>query len=281
MVVLVSQAYTAAKCWFALTFDFLKQFDHRHFVSVSNALVRILWFGLVVQTILSIVVFKVVIGSRAYDAAYAYGMQVAILSSLACVFAVIGVDNTIYVTSPAPQAVGAGWIILAIIDLLWVIYFTSPPQSPVGRLAMELGDLRNTKKEEPHGKVEKIGRSTDAFAMSPVHAGESAQRMSGTPTMGPDGGQSLPRPNVAQMFNERRTTYASQSDGGAGGATTGPASEPGALSERRESGSAKVEPEPGPEPQPEPEPEVKWRAEALYDCQFPFFDQCSYGMDLK
>jgi len=240
ILVLVAQAYVAAK--------------------FSNDLVRILWFGFVIQTILSMVVFKVVIGSRSYDAAYAYGVQVAILSSIACVFAVMGVDRTIYVKTSGFPAVGAGWLILAIVDLLWVIYFTSPPQSPVGRLASGLGDLRGPKKEEEtHGKVEKIGRSTDAFAMSPVHAGGSAQRMSATL----DGGQSQSRPNVGQVWNEQRTTYASQSDGGAGGgATTGPVSEPGASSVR---GSAKAEPEPEPEPGPEPEPEAKWKAEALYD----------------
>ena len=216
-----------------------------------------------VQTILSVVVFKVVIGSRAYDAAYAYGMQIAILSSITCVFAVMGVDRTIYTGNRVLRANGAGWLILAVIDLLWVIYFTSPPQSLVGRLAMELGNLRGTKKEEEsHGKVEKIGRSTDAFAMSPVHAGGSSQRMSGVPPMLPDGGQSHPRPNVAHMWNQQRATYASQSDGAGGvdDAITGPTSEPGALSERRESGSAKAEAE------PEAEPEAKWRAEALYDC---------------
>jgi SHO1 osmosensor len=220
----------------------------------------------VIQTILSAVVFKVVIGSRAYDAAYAYGMQVAILSSIACVFAVMGVDKTIYSANRVFQAIGAGWLILAVLDLLWVIYFTSPPQSLVGRLAMELGDLRVTKKEEEsHGKVEKIGRSTDAFAMSPVHAGGSAQRMSGTPTMGPEGS----RPSVARVWNQQRATYASQSDGGSGvgDATTGPASEPGAVSEGKLSG-IRVKTEPDPEPEPEPE---TYRAEALYDCEFTTF----------
>ena len=86
---------------------------------------------------------------------------------------------------------------VAVIGLLWVIYFTSPH---VGSLAMELGYLRGTEKEEEsHGKVEMIGRNRDAFAMSPVHAGGSSQRLISTPTMLPDGGQSLPRPNVAYM----------------------------------------------------------------------------------
>jgi hypothetical protein len=120
-------------------------------------------------------------------------------------------------------------------------------------------------------KVEKIGRSTDAFAMSPVAAG-SAQRMNGTPTMVHDGSQPLPRPNVAHMWNQQqRATYASQSDGadGAEAAVAGPASERGAPSERRASGSPKAEPEP--EPELELEPEAKWRARAIYGCEFILF----------
>jgi hypothetical protein len=200
----------------------------------------------VIQTILSVVVFKVVIGSRAYDAAYAYGMQVAILSSITCVFAVMGVDRTIYTGNRVLEAerrrlAHSRGHRLALGYLLHLSTSVA-----VGRLAMELGDLRRTKKEEEesHGKVEKIGRSTDAFAMSPVHAGGSSQRMSGAPTMLPDGSQSHPRPNVAHMWNQQRATYASQSDGAGGGDDLLAPLLNGALSERRDSGSAKVDPEP-------------------------------------
>ena len=249
---LISQAYVAARS---------KQPSFRMYISkvdpcviVSNELVRILWFGFVVQTILTLVVFGVIIGSTTYDAAYAYGMQVAILSALACVFAVMGVDRTIYVRRAALRATGAGWLLLAIVDLLWVIYFTSPPQSPVARLVSALVDLRSPKREEeePYGKVEKIARSTDAFVMSTVHGG-SVQRVTSSevPTMVQQEGGAQTRPNAANLWSGQRTTVASAQSAGSG---AGPAvTEDG--SERRAS-TTKA-----------PEPEPTWRAKALFDCK--------------
>jgi len=228
IVMFISQTYVAAK--------------------ISNEL-RILWFGFVIQTILTLVVLGVIIGSSTYDAAYAYGMQVAILSSLACVFAVMGVDRTIYMRQAALRATGAGWLILSIVDLLWVLYFTSPPQSPVARLVNALVDTRGPKREEEetYGKVEKIGRSTDAFPMSTLHGG-SAQRVTSSEvqTIVQQDGGAQTRGN---LWNGQRTTVASAQSAGSG---AGPAAtEDG--SERRTSTNKP------------PEPEITWRARALFD----------------
>jgi len=45
------------------------------------------------------------------------------------VFAVIAVDDTIYSSQSSLQATGAGWILLAIVDILWALYFTSEEDS--------------------------------------------------------------------------------------------------------------------------------------------------------
>jgi len=216
----------------------------------------------VIQTILSVVVLEFITGSGAYDV-YAYATQIALLSSLACVFAVIGVDSTIYQHQPALRATGAGCLILAIVDLLWVIYFTSPPQSPVARLFM-LAEGRNPTKDEPeaYGKVEKIGRSTDAFAMSPIHGGSAQHVMSGGATMVQPDGTTHSRPNAAKMWSTesgaRRTVTSGASVGGGAANSATPASD--VASERPESAL--------PEPQSDPEPQVK--AEALFDCKRHF-----------
>lgn len=228
---------------------------------VSNGL-RVVWFGFVVQTILSVVVLEVITVSGAYDAAYAYGMQIALLSSLACVFVVIGVDLSIYQRIPAFQATGAGCLILAIVDLLWVIYFTSPPQSPVARLSIVLAEARNPAKGEPesYGKVEKIGRSTDAFALSPIHGGSAQRVMSGVPTMAQPDGATLSRPNAIKLWSSesaRRTVTSAASVGGAAQSAS-PAS----------NGSDRAISAALPEPQSEPVREIT--AEALFDCKFDF-----------
>ena len=80
--------------------------------TVDNDLVRILWFGFLVQTFVNFRVFGVLIG---LVTVYEYGMQISILGSLATGFAVLGVDRNIYSDASAQQATGAGWLIVAIV----------------------------------------------------------------------------------------------------------------------------------------------------------------------
>jgi SHO1 osmosensor len=55
--------------------------------------------------------------------------QVSTFGAIAIVFAVIGVDKTIFTGEPSLDAVAAGWLILAVVDILWVLYFTSEEDS--------------------------------------------------------------------------------------------------------------------------------------------------------
>jgi SHO1 osmosensor len=55
--------------------------------------------------------------------------QVSTFGSIAIVFAVIGVNDTIFSGVPVLDAVATGWLILAIVDILWVLYFTSEEDS--------------------------------------------------------------------------------------------------------------------------------------------------------
>ncbi|PPQ70370.1 hypothetical protein CVT25_000081 [Psilocybe cyanescens] len=139
--------------------------------TISNAPVRILWFAIVLQTVIVLLIIQVLSNASIYNAAYAYGTQVSILSALATAFAVIGVDQNIYSSEPAQKATGAGWLIAAIVDLLWIIFFTSPPQSPILRVVGSLYNRDPGQPVEPQHTVEKISRSTDAFHKSHIHGG--------------------------------------------------------------------------------------------------------------
>lgn len=55
--------------------------------------------------------------------------QISTFGSVAIVFAVIGVNQTIFTGVGSLDAVAAGWLILAIVDILWVLYFTSEEDS--------------------------------------------------------------------------------------------------------------------------------------------------------
>ena len=224
-----------------------------------------MWFGLVVQTMVTALVLEVIVGSATYNAAYAYGTQISILAALATAFAVLGVDQNIYSSRAAQKATGAGWLIAAIVDLVWIIFFTSPPHSPVIRLASAFSSSRNKPNHEEFGKVEKIGRSTDAFPMSTVHGSQhrasaapsqqGAQRKSGMPwsTYTP------PQPRVSVPSEVRSTTHA------------GGGSEAQSISVRPDSGTAPPTATEAAHPtsQPTMDSEVppKLRAEALFDCE--------------
>ena len=56
-------------------------------------------------------------------------LQIVTFGSVAIVFAVLGVNDNIFSHSAAPDAIAAGWLILAIVDILWVLYFTSEEDS--------------------------------------------------------------------------------------------------------------------------------------------------------
>lgn len=108
LVALVSQSYVAA--------------------NVSPLPVRPTFFPLLLQ--LSLLLTTLLLLLTTYLPPY--HIQLSTLASLTIVFAVLAADANIYSpATPAQKACGGAWLATAVIDLLWVIYFTSPPQSVV------------------------------------------------------------------------------------------------------------------------------------------------------
>lgn len=218
-----------------------------------------MWFGFLVQTFVNFRVFGVLVG---LVTGYEYGMQISILGSLATGFAVLGVDRNIYSGASAQQATGAGWLIVAIVDLLWIVYFTSPQDSSLVQFVHSpRGPL------PARNRVTKIGRSTDAFAMG-VRPGSEAPSGSVRPSQG------------ASMAHEQKPVTASGRWSETGGRRT-----VGSISgSERKEGSAvpgspeapNVEVQENEEEEPDqraskdvstlPEKEAKGRAKALFDC---------------
>lgn len=156
---------------------------------------------------MTVLVCLVILESSTYNAAYAYGTQISIFAAIATVFAVLGVDQNIYSSRSAQQATGAGWLLVAIVDLLWIFFFTSPPQSPVFHLAALAG---RRGQGQQHG-VQKIGRSTDAFPMSPVAATDLSQQPS-SPQQEEKQGSTAPQGYNQQGSNTANYPPKAQSD---------------------------------------------------------------------
>ncbi|KAI8981234.1 hypothetical protein BD414DRAFT_492063 [Trametes punicea] len=65
--------------------------------------------------------------------------QIATFGSIAVVFAVLGVNQGIFSGSASLDAMAAGWLILAMVDIVWVLYFTSEEDSLMLHIFNSLG----------------------------------------------------------------------------------------------------------------------------------------------
>jgi len=254
-----------------------------------------LWFGFVIQTILTALVLLVILESSTYNAAYAYGTQISIFAALAAGFAAWGVDLNIYSPLAAQQATGAGWLILAIIDLLWIVFFTSPPQSPVFSIVDSVAASRARRQEARQNKVEKIQLSTDAFtsrrqesrqnsgdafALSHLHGGGGEATTGDIRASHGSGPPRLPDQQNPRVTGGDWALYTPPQKSGGRGTITSITSEPksatasgrvkSAAEESRESGrpgSGSAGPDEALSQNVVAEsPKAQWKAEALFPC---------------
>lgn len=65
--------------------------------------------------------------------------QISVFGAVAIVFAVIGVNQGIFSGFASLDAMAAGWLILAIVNILWVLYFTSEEDSLALHIFNSLG----------------------------------------------------------------------------------------------------------------------------------------------
>ncbi|KAI0032156.1 hypothetical protein K488DRAFT_50551 [Vararia minispora EC-137] len=84
-----------------------------------------LWFAIFLQLFL----IAGVIYTLASDSIAMNRIQISVFGAVTIVFAVEGVTSGIFFSSAAQGAMGAGWLILSIVDILWVLYFTAEEDS--------------------------------------------------------------------------------------------------------------------------------------------------------
>ncbi|BGP54500.1 hypothetical protein JCM8202_001580 [Rhodotorula sphaerocarpa] len=87
----------------------------------SGSAVGVPWFGIFLQAALNVGVLV----TLATDSVGANRFQLSVFLAVSLVIATVGVNLGIFQTASYSLAVGAGWIILAIVDILWMLYFTS------------------------------------------------------------------------------------------------------------------------------------------------------------
>ncbi|KIJ65069.1 hypothetical protein HYDPIDRAFT_110965 [Hydnomerulius pinastri MD-312] len=93
------------------------------------------WFAIFLQLFLILGV----VHTLASDSIAMHRFQISIFGAIAIVFAVLSVNESIFTGRAALDAMAAGWLILAIVDILWVLYFTSEEDSLVLHLFNSMG----------------------------------------------------------------------------------------------------------------------------------------------
>lgn len=105
------------------------------FLLVHEQSVGVGWFGIFLQLFLTLGVLH----TLASDSIAMHRFQISVFGAIAIVMAVITVSNSIFTGLAALDAMAAGWLIIAIVDILWVIYFTSEEDSLAFHLFNSMG----------------------------------------------------------------------------------------------------------------------------------------------
>ena len=95
------------------------------FLSDGRFLVGSLWFGIFLQLFLILGVLY----TLASDSIAMHRLQISVFGAVAIGFAVDGANAGLFDTRGSLQAMGAGWLVLSMVDILWVLYFTAEDDS--------------------------------------------------------------------------------------------------------------------------------------------------------
>ena len=118
-----------------------------------------LWFAIFLQLFLILGVLF----TLATDSIAMHRFQISVFGAIAIVFAVQGVTDGIFVSYGPLNAMGAGWLILAIVDILWVLYFTSEEDS----LALHIFNMLGTGGLTPPSRRRRTRTQSSMHNMQP------------------------------------------------------------------------------------------------------------------
>ncbi|KAI5826160.1 high osmolarity signaling protein SHO1 [Schizophyllum commune Tattone D] len=102
---------------------------------LGNGPVGTLWFAIFLHLFLILGVLY----TLASDSLATHRFQISVFGAVALVFAVNGANAGLYAEDGALNAMAAGYLILAIVDILWLLFFTAEEESLLFHLFNRLG----------------------------------------------------------------------------------------------------------------------------------------------
>ncbi|GJE87691.1 high osmolarity signaling protein [Phanerochaete sordida] len=145
-----------------------------------------LWFAIFLELFLILGVLH----TLATDSIAMHRFQISIFGSIAIVFSVIGINQTIFQNEGSLDAVAAGWLILAVVNILWTLFFTSEEDS----LMLHIFNSMGTGGLTPPGRRRRRTQSLHNMTGNGYSAGYAAPGV-----MGPAGYDAKPHSFVGPM----------------------------------------------------------------------------------
>ncbi|KAJ7762394.1 hypothetical protein DFH07DRAFT_409758 [Mycena maculata] len=124
----------------------------------NDGSVGVLWFAIFLQAALIVGVLY----TLATDSIAMHRFQISTFGAVSIVFAVTGVQEGIFTGVASLDAMAAGWLILAMVDILWVLYFTSEEDS----LTLHIFNLLGTGGLTPPSRRRRTRAQSSANDMS-------------------------------------------------------------------------------------------------------------------
>lgn len=207
--------------------------------------------------------------------------QISTFGAIAIVFAVGGVNSTIFTGVSSLDAVAAGWLILSIVDILWVLYFTSEEDS----LALHIFNSMGTGGLTPPSRRRRTMRAQPSIHNMSTNNGYATNYASGggigSNDAVPYDGKIMGSPMAGQGIRSQHSFVGAQSvDGGAARSIGGGTASINAPGENRSigggeagspligGGNAGVGAGGGPPGDASGPESYSYKAKALYACEF-------------
>ncbi|KAI0784960.1 hypothetical protein C8Q75DRAFT_776900 [Abortiporus biennis] len=212
----------------------------------GHGVVGVLWFAIFLQLFL----IMGVIHTLSTDSLSMHRFQISVFGAIAVVFAVIGVNQSIFTNTASQDAMAAGWLILAVVNILWTLYFTSEEDSLMLHIFNSFGTggltppsrrRRTTRPMSVHNMPGTNGYSASYQAPPGGGIGSGAYDSKMTNSFaGPISGGSFKAPSVEARSLGGAGSVTNMPMGGGAGSLNGPDNNAGLSSPLMGSGNAGV-----------------------------------------